>query len=47
MWARSWALSQPELGPPGDDVDLVGDVGLEGLDQVEGPGHAVDAGRPC
>ena len=45
MWARSRAFLQPELGPAPDDLDLVVDVGLQGLDQVEGPGHPVDQGH--
>ena len=37
-------LAQSELGAPGDDLDLVPDVGLERLEEVEGAGHAVDQG---
>jgi len=32
------SLAELELGPPGDDLDLVVDVVLEGLGQVERPG---------
>ena len=35
-------LLEQELGPPANDLDLVGDVGAQQLHQVEGPGHAVD-----
>ena len=35
-------LVEAELGPPPDHVDLVSDVGLQHLDQIERPGHAVD-----
>ena len=45
MWARLRALSQPELGPAGDDFDLVVDVVREGLGQVQRPGDRVDQGQ--
>ena len=35
-------LGQQELGPPGDHLDLVGDVVGEHLGHVERAGHAVD-----
>ena len=37
MWARSRALSQPELRAPGDDLDLVVDV----VRRAPGPGSSV------
>jgi hypothetical protein len=37
-------LGEAVLRAPGDDLDLVGDVGDEGVAQVEGAGHAVDQG---
>ena len=38
-------LAQAVLGPPGDDLDLVVDVGGDQLGQVERAGHAVDQGH--
>ena len=45
MWARFSALSSRNSGPAADDLDLVGDVGLEGRLQVERPGHPVHQGH--
>ena len=42
MWARSWAFSRRNSRAAGDDLDLVVDVGREGVAQVERAGHAVD-----
>ncbi len=38
-------LLEPELRPATDHVDLVIDVGLQGLHQVQGARHAVDEGH--
>ena len=42
MWARRCGLVQAELAAPGDDLDLVLDVGRQRLHEVERAGHAVD-----